>query len=158
MTPRKGTKLHSAPDSFSLQHSSSSEHVPVSLHSQPTCSSQGQPKQALLAWLSCWELLTARAVSFTADHRCSPHGASRWEHNFAKPWWSLVAETQNPHLAWDLNLAPFSILCSEPNQTAARHENQTQPCSGRVRSASSSRLWGGTSSLCVSQWCQCLTC
>lgn len=55
-TPRKGTKLHSAPHSFSLHHSFSSEGVPVALHSQSTCSSQGQPKQALVAWLSCWEL------------------------------------------------------------------------------------------------------
>lgn len=124
VTPRKGTELLC---SWQLLFTAQlfSERVPGSLHSQPTCSSQGQPKQALVAWLSCWELLTARAASFPAGHRCSPHGLSRWEHHFAKTWWSLVAETQNPHLAWDLNLALCSILCSEPNQTAVHHENQT---------------------------------
>lgn len=70
VTPRKGTKLPSAPDSFPLHHSFSSEHVPGSLHSQSTCSSQGQPKQALVASPSTSNLIPA-------EHRCSPHGLSR---------------------------------------------------------------------------------
>lgn len=138
MTTKKGTKLESAPDGFSLHQCFSlqfeSKHVSVVLRSQCTSpAAASQPKQSLRGWLSNREFLTAWSTNFPANHRCSPHGVSRWEHDFAKPWWSLVAEIQNPSLAWDLNLALHFILCSEPNQTAARHENQTPLCSGSLK-------------------------
>lgn len=139
MTTKAGGKLQSAPDSFPFQlfflAVEESEHASVALRSQHTKPSAATShlEQPLTCWLSYREFLTAGSAALPAHHRCSPHGMSRWERDFANPWWSLVAEIQNPSLAWDLNLALSFILCSEPNQTTARHEIQTPLCSGLLK-------------------------